>query len=208
LNLHGSLLPLHRGTSPVNWALIRDERETGLTMHYIDEGMDTGDVIFQERIPISDDDTPGTLSDSIKALAPAMIRRALKKLVDGGQLPRTPQDNSRASFSPRLRNDDLLIDWRKPARTVWSFIRGTSQPGLGARARVGSSEITLWGSLVQSGNVQSQGTAVPGTVIAADDISIDVQCGTGILRILRTHMQCIAGNDTLIAGTVFLPDDR
>lgn len=187
LNLHGSLLPRNRGTSPVNWALIRDERETGLTMHYIDRGMDTGDVIFQERIQITDDDFPTTLADRIKLLAGPMMRRALGDLIDGRSLPRIKQDDGAATFAPRLRASDLVIDWNKPAREVWSFIRGTSQPNLGARAHLPELKAIIWRAGIEQGGTSS----APGTVVRQSDSSFVVACREGALRIPGSAIQVL-----------------
>ncbi len=187
LNLHGSLLPRNRGTSPVNWALIRDERETGLTMHYIDEGMDTGDVIFQERIQIDDDDYPSTLADRIRALAGPMIRRAMLDLLEGKSLPRRKQDDSAATFAPRLRAEDLVIDWNRPAREVWSFIRGTSQPNLGARAPIAGRNAIVWRAEIEHGGA----LAAPGTVTAHGDSFVVVACKDGAIRISHSAIDIV-----------------
>lgn len=185
LNLHGSLLPKNRGTSPVNWALIRDEAETGLTMHYIDEGMDTGDVIYQEVVPIADSDFPGTLADRIKAHAAPMIQRALKQLLGGHSLPRTVQDHSRATLAPRLKPADLVIDWDQDARVVWSFIRGTSQPGLGARTNVDGRETIIWRAIIG----QLSAGEKPGTVVSSDSEWLTFACKDRLLQVSRTALE-------------------
>ncbi|MBA3656726.1 MAG: methionyl-tRNA formyltransferase [Gemmatimonadaceae bacterium] len=203
LNLHGSLLPKHRGTSPVNWALIRDEAETGLTMHYIDEGMDTGDVIYQERVAITDTDTPGTLADRIRALAPQLIKRALTTLVAGHALPRIRQDDTAASYSPRLKGADLSIDWTKSARAVWSFIRGTSQRGLGARTTLAGSEFRVWSAIEPSQPHAPSPINSPGTVTAASSERIEVQCGDRVLEIPLSSLERESGVSMPEVGSAF-----
>lgn len=180
LNLHGSLLPRNRGTSPVNWALIRDERETGLTMHFLDEGMDSGDIAYQETVPITDEDFPGTLADRIKSHAAPMVLRALGQLHRGEKLPRAKQDETGVTLAPRLRAPDLQIDWRRPARTVWSLIRGTSQPGLGARTTACGAELIISESFETE---RIAGSA--GEVVEADIESVWVSCADRCLLIPR-----------------------
>jgi methionyl-tRNA formyltransferase len=190
LNLHGSLLPRNRGTSPVNWALIRDERETGLTMHMLDEGMDSGDIVYQETVPITDEDSPGTLADRIKSHAAPMVLRALGQLHRGEKLPRTKQDETRVTLAPRLRAADLQIDWRQPARAVWSLIRGTSQSGLGARTKAKGTEVII------SESFETERIAVSaGEVVEADNESIWVSCADKCLLIPRTAIAGESGGD-------------
>jgi methionyl-tRNA formyltransferase len=197
LNFHGSLLPRNRGTSPVNWALIRDEPETGLTMHFLDEGMDTGDVVYQQLVPIGDDDDPGTLADKVKGYAGPMVKRAIDHLRRGGNLPRAKQDEQRATYAPRLKPDDLYIEWNRPARQVWSFIRGTSQPGLGARTRADSAEFVIWRS-VETARAATQ----PGAVLESNNEWAWISCADKCLQVARAFVEGSEVGAQLRAGTV------
>ena len=203
LNLHGSLLPRNRGTSPVNWALIRDEKEVGLTMHYIDAGMDTGDIVFQTAIQVRDEDTLGVLADRIKAFAPEMIVQALTMIRDGEVLPRHPQDHIKATLAPRLHHQDCRINWSLSARQVWSLIRGTAQPNLGAWTTLSGRELVIWQAVVDEDNPTSDRWAL-GTVISVDDTFVVVACGTGAIRVAVSQLEWRRekGLCTLRAGDV------
>lgn len=185
LNLHGSLLPKNRGTSPVNWALLRDEPQVGLTMHFIDEGMDTGDIVFQQAIDVTDEDLPFALADRIKELAPPMVRNALTYLRDGTPLPRTPQNHKEMTLAPRLTVEWREIDWAQSARQVWSFVRGLSQPGLGAWTRCEGNTFTLWRAAIET---LHDTVSSPGTILEIDD-ALHIACGTGIITIPQTAIR-------------------
>jgi methionyl-tRNA formyltransferase len=164
--------------------LIREERETGLTLHFLDEGIDSGDIVYQQTQPITDADTPGTLADKIKAYAGPMVRRALNQIAAGETLPRTPQDSACATLAPRLRPDALRIQWNQPARAVWSFIRGTSQKGLGARAWVDGREV-----IIMSCAEHDHPATTPGQVIAADTDQLLVSCADRCVIIPRRFVE-------------------
>jgi len=185
LNLHGSLLPKNRGTSPVNWALLRDEPQVGLTMHFIDAGMDTGDIVFQKAIDVTDDDLPGRLADRLKDLAPPMIREALTRLAQGQPLPRIPQNHAMMTMAPRLTVELRKIDWTQSARQVWSFVRGLAQPGLGAWTQCNGARCVLERAKIE----KLEGVfSSPGTILQSQDW-LHVACGTGILAVPRASIQ-------------------
>ena len=110
LNIHASLLPLYRGAAPINWAIIRGEQEAGITIMQMDEGMDTGAILMQERISIEPVDTAGTLTVKLSMLGARLITTALQLLASGRLVP-TAQDNSKASQAPLLKKEHGLIDW-------------------------------------------------------------------------------------------------
>lgn len=202
LNLHGSLLPRNRGVSPINWALIRDEPDVGLTMHYIDEGMDSGDVVFQERVPVEREDSPATLADKIKALAPSMVRRALTSLATGEPLPRVGQDPGKATFAPRLTEDACRIDWTADARQVWSLVRGACQPGFGAWSMLDDRPVVITKCRVGDAAVSS---ASPGTVISIVRMHAVIACGRGSVEIPLDHLRPRGGGGPCVprVGDVF-----
>jgi methionyl-tRNA formyltransferase len=122
LNLHSSLLPRHRGAAPIQAAIVAGDRETGLTVMYMDEGLDTGDIMLQSRIPISGDETGGTLHDRLAEIAPAATEQALGMLTTG-TAPRVPQDNGRATYAPKLEREHGAIDWSDPAEHIERKLR-------------------------------------------------------------------------------------
>jgi methionyl-tRNA formyltransferase len=124
-NLHASLLPRYRGAAPINWAIIRGETETGVTTFFLEEKVDTGAVIMQERTPIGADEDAGSLHDRLAQMgADAVLRTVLQ--IDTGTAPRMIQDGSLACPAPKIFKEHCLIVWDKPAREVRNHIRGLS----------------------------------------------------------------------------------
>jgi methionyl-tRNA formyltransferase len=122
LNLHASLLPRHRGAAPIQAAIVAGDRETGITIMYMDEGLDTGDVMFQRRLEIAPDETGGSLHDRLAEIAPAALREALSEL-QAGTAPRIPQDAPAATYAPKLGREDGRIDWSEPGSEIERKIR-------------------------------------------------------------------------------------
>jgi methionyl-tRNA formyltransferase len=117
LNLHASLLPRHRGAAPIQAAIVAGDRETGISIMYMDEGLDTGDVMLQTRIEIAPDETGGSLHDRLAEIAPGALKEALAQL-QAGNAPRTPQDSSGATYAPKLEREHGRIDWSEPAALI------------------------------------------------------------------------------------------
>jgi methionyl-tRNA formyltransferase len=122
LNLHASLLPRHRGAAPIQAAIVAGEGETGITVMYMDEGLDTGDVLLQTRLQIVPDETGGSLHDRLAEIAPGALEEALGQL-HTGTAPRIPQDASAATYAPKLERKDGRIDWSEPAIVIERKIR-------------------------------------------------------------------------------------
>ena len=122
LNLHASLLPRHRGAAPIQAAIVADDRETGISVMYMGEGLDTGDVMLQTRLEITPNETGGSLHDRLAEIAPAALSEALAQL-QAGTAPRIPQDSSAATYSPKLGREDGRIDWNEPAALIERKIR-------------------------------------------------------------------------------------
>ncbi len=123
INVHGSLLPKYRGAAPIQWALINGEQETGITIMQMDEGMDTGDILLQAALPISDSDTAGTLFEKMAELGGKTLLEAIALRKDNA-LPPIRQDDSLACEAPMLNKEQGHIDWSKPATELHCLIRG------------------------------------------------------------------------------------
>ena len=143
LNLHGSFLPRYRGRSPVNWVLVNGERETGVTLHYMDEKPDHGDIVAQRAVPITDDDTALTLTRKMGEAARLLLRDALPALL-AGTASRTPQDHSRASYFGGRRPADGLIAWNRAAREIYNLVRAVTHPFPGAFTNVRGRRVLVW----------------------------------------------------------------
>ena len=179
VNLHPSLLPKYRGAAPIQRAIMNGEEETGVTVMFMDEGEDTGDVILQEKAEIGISDTAELLSQRLAELGAQLVSKALK-IAESGPLPRQFQDNSKASYAPRLSREDGLIDWKKSAFEIHNLIRGTV-PWPGAYTTFGeAARLKIWESrLLES----PQPSAPAGTIIdILSDKGVVVAAGdTGLL---------------------------
>ncbi|MEP6698953.1 MAG: methionyl-tRNA formyltransferase [Verrucomicrobiota bacterium] len=122
LNLHASLLPRHRGAAPVQAAIIAGDRETGITVMYMDEGLDTGDILSHSCIEIAPNETGGSLHDRLAQVAPKALHHSLQLLATENA-PRISQDNSQATYAPKLSREDGRIDWREAATLIERKIR-------------------------------------------------------------------------------------
>jgi len=122
LNLHASLLPRWRGAAPIQAAIAAGDPETGITVMYMAEGLDTGDILLQRKIEILPADTGGSLHDRLAQIAPEALLDALQMLAKGNA-PRIPQDNALATYAPKLTRDDGKIDWSEPAEIIERKIR-------------------------------------------------------------------------------------
>lgn len=129
INLHASLLPSYRGAAPINWAIMNGEAETGLTTFMIVGPIDTGGIIFQERIPISDSDNAGTLHDKMMHLGASLVVKTVQNILSG-EVIFIPQDDRLATSAPKIFKEDCLINPQKNVKDIFNFIRGLSpHPG-------------------------------------------------------------------------------
>jgi methionyl-tRNA formyltransferase len=122
LNLHASLLPRHRGAAPIQAAIVAGDSETGISVMYMDEGLDTGDVLLQRPLEIAADETGGSLHDRLAAIAPRALHEALAQL-QAGTAARIPQDSSAATYAPKLEREHGRIDWQETAVLIERKIR-------------------------------------------------------------------------------------
>jgi methionyl-tRNA formyltransferase len=128
-NLHASLLPKYRGAAPIQWAIINGETETGVTTFFLDEKIDTGKIILQERIPIGPEDTTETIHDRLAEVGASVVLQTVK-LIEDGKVETLVQDNTGATPAPKIFKEHCRIDWTKNAAEVHNFIRGLSpSPG-------------------------------------------------------------------------------
>jgi methionyl-tRNA formyltransferase len=177
VNVHGSLLPKYRGAGPIQWAIINGERETGITTMLMDEGMDTGAMLLQEKMPIAPDDTAGTLSAKLAGVGGRLLIETIAQWEKGTLVPQ-PQDNAQATMAPLLKKEDGLLDWTLTAGQLANRIRGlTPWPGAYTFAKGG--RWTIW----RASATGQSATAAPGTIHAATKDAILVATGKGLLAI-------------------------
>jgi methionyl-tRNA formyltransferase len=175
VNVHGSILPAYRGAAPVQWAIIRGERETGVTIMKLDEGMDTGPMLLERRVAIRDDDTAGTLAQRLAAVGAEALVDALAA-IEAGTAVETAQDAALASYAPMLEKAHGQVDWTRSAFEVRNLIRGVD-PWPGATTTAGGEPLKLFGAALADGQGE------PGSVIAVGPEGLLVAAGDGAVRI-------------------------
>lgn len=176
INLHASLLPKYRGASPIAWAVINGERETGLTTMVISLGLDEGDILLQERHEIRDDDTTESLAKRLSGAGGPLLVKTLKGLRDGSVKP-VPQEGE-ATYAPILKKDDGRVDWSKPAMELYNFVRGM-HPWPGAYTNIDGARVKLL-------RVRANpGWGEPGVVKNVTRDSFTVGAGDGTIEILE-----------------------
>ncbi len=178
INVHASLLPRYRGAGPIQWAIIRGEQETGITTMLMDEGMDTGAILLQERLPIAPNDTAGTLSAKLAEVGGRLLVDTLAQFERGTLVPK-PQDHTRATMAPLLKKEDGLLDWTLPALELANRVRGLS-PWPGAYTYLGDDRWVIWTASAQD---RSAAGEPPGTVLSATKEGLLVATGSGLLCI-------------------------
>lgn len=125
LNLHASLLPRYRGAAPINWAIIRGEKETGVTTFYLKEKVDTGGIILQARVKIGPDETAGELQDKLAEVGAEIVLQSVR-LIELGKVTVREQEEQLATTAPKIFKEDCRIDWNRSAQDVHNFVRGLS----------------------------------------------------------------------------------
>jgi methionyl-tRNA formyltransferase len=191
LNLHASLLPRHRGAAPVHAALLAGDRESGITVMWMDAGLDTGDILLQRACALETTDTAGTLHDRLAELAPAALGEALE-LIRAGRAPHLKQEEILATYSPKLDRSSGKIDWTTSAADIARRIRGLHPwPGCTAEFELAAGK-RLTVKIHRAEAVE--GTAPAGAMVGP----LDIGCGGGgVLRILELQP---AGGKKLVAA--------
>lgn len=176
VNLHGSLLPEHRGASPVQRALWSGVATTGVCTLFMDDGIDTGDVILEAREPIRDDDDAATLAARLAETGAPLLAESLV-LAAEGRAPRRPQDRAAGSYARKLRKTDGVLDWSRDARQVWCHARAVT-PWPGAQTTFRGQHVLIVRSR------PSTGAGAPGEVKGMPE-GVQVACGEGALLVTR-----------------------
>ncbi|MEW9667566.1 methionyl-tRNA formyltransferase [Ammoniphilus sp. 3BR4] len=179
INVHASLLPKYRGGAPIHKAIVDGETESGVTIMYMVEKLDAGDILTQVRVPIEMEDTVGTLHDKLSAAGSDLLLDTIPRLVEGSIVPRK-QEEELVTYAWNIRREDEKIDWNNPARAIYNQIRGLN-PWPVAYALLEEQVFKIWWAEIIEEDKTS--AAPPGTIIKSDGEGIDVACGKGILRL-------------------------
>lgn len=186
INFHPSLLPKYRGGAPVNWAIIKGENKCGLSVHYIDEGLDTGDIIIQEEIDILFEDTVKDIHDKLFPLYADCTNRVIE-LFKRGNPPRYKQDHFKATIFPRRVPEDGLIDWSRTTKDIYNFIRAITYPYPGAFSFIRGKKYLIWSSMFADEHKMIYKESVPGEICYVGRTGIGVRTGDGIIQITKIH---------------------
>lgn len=188
INLHPSLLPRHRGPSPLQAAILAGDQETGVTIQYLAREMDAGDVILQERVPLTDGTTLAGLHDDLGVRGARLLTQAVR-LIARGEAAAVPQDPAMATYCHKLTAADGYIDWTESARAIDRRVRALT-PAPGVRCRWGESLLQLTETRPVDSGESGGGEYPPGTVVAVDNShGILVQTADGLLAIRRLKLQ-------------------
>lgn len=184
-NIHASLLPQYRGAAPINWAIINGEKETGVTSFFLRHEIDTGDMIFQERVPILEEDDFGTLYEKLKYTGAELALRTVQA-IDGGQVHTQPQvATAETKVAPKIFKDTCQINWNQPAEQVRNFVRGLSPYPAAWTILNGKNFKVFKVEALESISYTSE----PGTIHTDNKTYLHLQTAAGAIAILDLQME-------------------
>ena len=175
LNVHGSILPRHRGAAPIQWTILAGDEEGGVSIMRMDEGMDTGDVLAESRVPV-DAHNAEELFDILSVKGADLIAETLAKIEAGEQITAVPQEDALATYAPMITKKDGLLDFGRPADELERRVRGL-YPWPGTYTYLDGQPFKIW----TAGLAEGTPGAAPGTVLRADREGILIACGEGAL---------------------------
>lgn len=178
INVHASLLPKYRGGAPVHYAIIEGEKETGISIIYMEKKMDAGDILSQEKIRIENHDDVGTMFDKLSLLGRDLLMRTLPDVFEGN-VTSTAQEESKVTFSPNIKREEERIDWNQSAEQIANKIRGM-RPWPVAHALLNGERCKIW----EAEKVDDETSLEPGSLIEWDKDSLYLACGSqSILKV-------------------------
>ena len=184
INVHSSLLPKYRGASPIHSAILNGDKESGVSIMYIEEGLDSGDVILKETCEITEDDTLGTLHDRLKELGAIGLEKALK-LIEVGEVKAEKQDDSKATFVKPITKEQAKIDWNNTKEVIFNQIRGLN-PFPGAYTHNEKNENI---KIYKSEKLEKEYAGENGTVVEMTKKGPVVKVSNGALRLLEIKFE-------------------
>ena len=182
INVHASILPKYRGAAPIQYAIIKGEKESGVTIMQMDIGMDTGDMIDKVVVPISENMTMGELHDELMVKGADLLITVMDQIAEGTAKP-IPQNNDEATYATLLNRSMECIDWTKSAKEVHDLIRGFNPEPSTFTNLPNGKKLKIWGSLLTDKTSQAK----PGTVIEISKRTFFVACGTGVIEITEVQ---------------------
>jgi methionyl-tRNA formyltransferase len=183
INVHGSLLPQYRGAAPIVRAILGGETRTGVTTMFMDPGMDTGPTLLTEETEIGEEDTAGTLHDSLSRIGAALLLRTLEGLEKNSLFPQ-PQDHSKATYAAKIEKEEALIKWNTPVRQIFNLIRAFD-PWPGAFTTWGGRTLKLFRPLYREKETKEQ----PGTIVQAIPEGLCIAASEGTLTVREIQLE-------------------
>ena len=179
INVHGSLLPFYRGAAPMQWAVINAEEKTGVTTMYMTKGLDSGDMLLKAEIPLTSEDTYGSVHDKLSTLGADLLIQTIAGL-EKQEITPIPQNHEISTYAPMITKELCHIDWSKSAEEIVHLIHGLS-PVPGAYTCYGEEKWKIWNGEA----IVYQGQEVPGQIISVSKKDFMVMTGNGALKILE-----------------------
>ncbi|MBP1930722.1 methionyl-tRNA formyltransferase [Ammoniphilus resinae] len=183
INVHASLLPKYRGGAPIHKSIIDGETETGVTIMYMVEKLDAGDILTQVKVPIESTDTVGTVHDKLAEVGSGLLLETIPRLIKG-ELNPIKQDETKVSFAWNIKREDEKINWNKPAWEIYNQIRGLN-PWPVAYTLLNEDVFKVWWADII--DLEKKSEDRPGTILEVSSDGIEVACGKGILRLLEVQ---------------------
>lgn len=186
-NVHGSLLPRWRGAAPIQQAILAGDPTTGITLMQMNEGLDTGDIISMQDIPITSSDTSVILHEKLAQIGADLLIPALKKLSLEGSITRIPQDNSLATLAPKIQKQQAKLDWTQDAQTLVRTIHAFNSWPV-TYTVLDTIPIKVWEAQYIESELIDTSISHPGTIVNQSNLGIDVLTGKGILRLTEIQL--------------------
>ncbi len=180
---HPAALPANRGRHPIIWALALGLSETASTFFFLDEQADSGDILSQERVIITEEDDAASLYKKLMTIGKYQVQQLTRQFIDG-TYTRTPQEWSKANIWRKRGHKDGLIDWRMPARGIYNLVRSLTHPYVGASFFYNGQEKKVWKAAVLFEETPRRNLE-PGRILRLSPNEMDVQCGMGVVRLLE-----------------------
>lgn len=179
INIHASILPKYRGSAPMQWAIINGEKETGITLMYMDEKMDTGDIIDIVKIPILDDDDLGSIHDKLSLLGSSILEKNFTKIINNN-ISRVKQDDAKATLAPMITREMELLDFNDYGKNIINKIRAFSPYPL-TRTMINNEEVKI----VKARFIKKENTNVGNLIITKNDLGFECLDGIIYLEIIK-----------------------
>jgi len=196
INVHASLLPKYRGAAPIAWAILRGEKETGVTIMKMDKGMDTGDILLQREVVIEAEETSETLHDKLASTGAQLLLETLAGM-KGGAITPIPQDHGKATYAPPLKKEDGRIDWKRAAREIDCQIRAFN-PWPGAYSPLQGHLLKIFKGEVREGRPGEQAGSV--LWVGADFVEVGTGKGSFLIREVQLEGKRRMGVREFLAG--------